>query len=154
MASSLTHGFTFVGIVVGQHNQVSGKATEQKALSFNLCSCQFFCRPLLIFFRVYDNSNLRHVWQVGPIPLKTEGNPNSSTVYALGEAAVDFDIAPAVNVAEMKTHLVANTSNMSALTQKREKSVLVNSTRFNQSINESINAESINRVTIKMFAKC
>ncbi|KAM7349949.1 nuclear pore complex protein Nup88 isoform 2-T2 [Cochliomyia hominivorax] len=85
--------------------------------------------------RVYDNASLRHVWQVGPIPLKNDGNPNSSTVYALGEAAVDFDIGPAVNVAEMQTNLNNTTISI------REQKTLMNSTRLSQ--NPSAKPEKI-----------
>lgn len=71
---------------------------------------------------------------MGPIPLKTDGNPNSSTVYALGEAAVDFDIAPAVNVAEMQTNLNNTLSSNATL---REQKNLMNSTRLSQVTNRS-----------------
>ncbi|XP_059222368.1 nuclear pore complex protein Nup88 isoform X2 [Stomoxys calcitrans] len=81
--------------------------------------------------RVYDNSSLRHVWQVGPIPLKTDGNLNPSTVYALGESAVDFDVAPAVNVAEMQMNTTNTTIN-------KDQTVLMNSTRLNQNTNKTI----------------
>lgn len=93
----------------------------------------FFCS--LILHRVYDNAALRHVWQVGPLPLKTDGNLNPSTVFALGEAAVDFDIAPAVNVAEMQ----ANTTNT---TINKDQTVLMNSTRLNQNTNKTIISET------------
>ncbi|XP_075154824.1 nuclear pore complex protein Nup88 isoform X2 [Haematobia irritans] len=85
--------------------------------------------------RVYDNSSLRHVWQVGPLPLKTDGNLNPSTVYSLGEAAVDFDIAPAVNVAEMQMNTNDTTIN-------KDQTVILNSTRINQSSNKTIANES------------
>ncbi|TMW54168.1 hypothetical protein DOY81_000752 [Sarcophaga bullata] len=78
--------------------------------------------------RVYDNATLRHVWQVGPIPLKTDGNANSCTVYALGEAAVDFDIAPAVNVNEMQTNLNATTATTTNTTTVKEQISLINNT--------------------------
>uniref|UniRef100_A0A1I8MYA6 Nuclear pore complex protein Nup88 n=1 Tax=Musca domestica TaxID=7370 RepID=A0A1I8MYA6_MUSDO len=85
--------------------------------------------------RVYDNASLRHVWQVGPLPLKHDGSLNPSTVYALGEAAVDFDIAPAVNVAEMQVNTMNATIN-------KDQSVLVNSTRLNQNTNRTIIGET------------
>lgn len=50
--------------------------------------------------RVYDNSTLRHVWQVGPLPVVQTNNPNTSTKlpspHVLGESSVDFDIGPAI----------------------------------------------------------
>ncbi|XP_061398313.1 nuclear pore complex protein Nup88-like [Musca vetustissima] len=85
--------------------------------------------------RVYDNASLRHVWQVGPLPLKNDNNLNPSTVYALGEAAVDFDIAPAVNVAEMQVNTTNTTIN-------KDQSVLMNSTRLNQNTNKTIIGET------------
>ncbi|XP_037808228.1 nuclear pore complex protein Nup88 [Lucilia sericata] len=97
--------------------------------------------------RVYDNASLRHVWQVGPIPLKTDGNPNSSTVYALGEAAVDFDIAPAVNVAEMQTTNMNNT--LSSNATLREQKSLMNSTRLSQVSNRTVTATATSNETIK-----
>lgn len=66
---------------------------------------------------------------MGPVPLKTDGNPNSSTVYALGEAAVDFDIAPAVNVAEMQANMNNTLTSNSTI---REQKSLMNSTRLSQ----------------------
>lgn len=80
---------------------------------------------------------MRHVWQVGPIPLKTDGNTNSSTVYALGEAAVDFDIAPAVNVAEMQTNMNNTLSGNATI---REQNMLMNSTRLSQVTNKTVTA--------------
>lgn len=77
---------------------------------------------------------------MGPIPLKTTGNPNSSTLYALGEAAVDFDIAPAVNVAEMQTNnsMLANNN-----TSIKDQSTIMNSTRLSQStVNKTLLNES------------
>lgn len=52
--------------------------------------------------RIYDNSTLRHVWKVGPVPTKSENGLNNSlpTALQLGELAVDFDIAPAVALKE------------------------------------------------------
>ncbi|XP_055913972.1 nuclear pore complex protein Nup88 [Eupeodes corollae] len=56
--------------------------------------------------RVYDNFNLRHVWQVGPsLMVQTTHNGNSTTnpsstklpsPHFLGESSVDFDIGQAV----------------------------------------------------------
>ena len=94
---------------------------------------------MFLFKRVYDNATLRHVWQVGPIPLKTDGNTNSCTVYALGEAAVDFDIAPAVNVNEMQTNLNATTATTTTNTTaaKEQNSLINNISRLNLSNNRT-----------------
>lgn len=35
-------------------------------------------------------------------------NPNSSTLYALGESVVAFDIAPAINIADTSYNLNTN----------------------------------------------
>lgn len=98
------------------------------------------------FFRVYDNASLRHVWQVGPLPLKHDGSLNPSTVYALGEAAVDFDIAPAVNVAEMQVNTMNATIN-------KDQSVLVNCTRLNQNTNRTIIGETTKVSEVKFHLR-
>lgn len=44
--------------------------------------------------RLYDESNLRHVWRVGPVPNSSAVEKNLSYLQSLGDTAVDFDIAP------------------------------------------------------------
>lgn len=45
--------------------------------------------------RMYDESNLKHVWRVGPVPNYAAVEKNLSYLQSLGDTAVDFDIAPA-----------------------------------------------------------
>lgn len=48
-----------------------------------------------MYYRVYDEETLTHVWRVGPIPCAVP--PTGSNVpylNSLGDTAVDFDIAP------------------------------------------------------------
>jgi nuclear pore complex protein Nup88 len=45
--------------------------------------------------RIYDESNLKHVWRCGPIPNYAAVEKNLSYLQSLGDIAVDFDIAPA-----------------------------------------------------------
>lgn len=45
--------------------------------------------------RMYDESNLKHVWRVGPMPNYSAVENSFSYLKGLGDTAVDFDIAPA-----------------------------------------------------------
>lgn len=45
--------------------------------------------------RVYDESILKHIWRVGPVPNYAAVEKNLSYLQSLGDTAVDFDIAPA-----------------------------------------------------------
>ncbi|XP_036339495.1 nuclear pore complex protein Nup88 [Rhagoletis pomonella] len=84
--------------------------------------------------RVYDNSTLRHVWQVGPVPIKSDNSLNSSlsTALMLGEVAVDFDIAPAV---AQKEDGAMNYN--STITNNSTKESLNNSRNLSKTLNES-----------------
>ena len=44
--------------------------------------------------RIYEESNLKHVWRVGPLPNNAAVEKNLSYLQSLGDTAVDFDIAP------------------------------------------------------------
>ncbi|CAO1403688.1 unnamed protein product [Diamesa serratosioi] len=44
---------------------------------------------------MYDESNLKQIWRVGPIPNNSAVEKNFSYLQSLGDTAVDFDIAPA-----------------------------------------------------------
>lgn len=44
--------------------------------------------------RMYDESNMKHVWRIGPVPNYVAVENNLSYLQSLGETAVDFDIAP------------------------------------------------------------
>lgn len=45
--------------------------------------------------RVYDESSLKNVWRIGPVPNYAALEKNLSYLKGLGDTAVDFDIAPA-----------------------------------------------------------
>ncbi|KAL9873203.1 nuclear pore complex protein Nup88 [Glossina fuscipes fuscipes] len=86
--------------------------------------------------RVYDNASLRHVWQVGPLPLRNDTNPNASIVYSLEVNVIDFDIAPPVttetdeigfNVTAASTSVVSTKQN-TAIISKTCSSTLLNKT--------------------------
>lgn len=68
-----------------------------------LVRCLFECR-------VYDNDTLRQVWQVGPLPMGKNTNPDSSTLYALGESVVAFDIAPPISAGDTLLNGVSNSA--------------------------------------------
>lgn len=42
--------------------------------------------------RIYDDSNLKHVWRVGPVPNHSAVEKNLSSIQIQGDIAVDFDI--------------------------------------------------------------
>ncbi|XP_049310430.1 nuclear pore complex protein Nup88 isoform X1 [Bactrocera dorsalis] len=98
--------------------------------------------------RVYDNSTLRHVWKVGPVPMKSDNNLNSSlpTALLLGEFAVDFDIAPAV---APKEDAVLNSS--TTINNNTTKDVLNHSRNLSKAFNETVagnqkNAQNSERI--------
>lgn len=45
--------------------------------------------------RIYDESSLKHIWRVGPIPSKSAVDNNMSYLKSLGHTAIDFDIGTA-----------------------------------------------------------
>lgn len=45
--------------------------------------------------RAYDESILKHIWRVGPVPNYAAVEKNLSYLQSLGDTAVDFDLAPA-----------------------------------------------------------
>lgn len=45
--------------------------------------------------RTYDESSLKHIWRVGPVPNYAAVEKNLSYLQSLGDTAVDFDIASA-----------------------------------------------------------
>lgn len=48
-----------------------------------------------IVHSVYDETKLRHVWRIGPIPCaQPPTGAQLSYLNCLGDTAVDFDIAP------------------------------------------------------------
>ncbi|XP_053951323.1 nuclear pore complex protein Nup88 [Anastrepha ludens] len=84
--------------------------------------------------RVYDNSVLRHVWQVGPVPMKSDSSLNSSlpTALMLGDLSVDFDIAPAV---ALRDEGILNSSTMTNNNTARDS--LNHSRSLSRHLNES-----------------
>ncbi|XP_004536396.1 nuclear pore complex protein Nup88 [Ceratitis capitata] len=84
--------------------------------------------------RVYDNSTLRHVWKVGPVPIKSDNSLNNSLTTALiiGDFAVDFDIAPAV---ALKEDAVLNSS--TTINNNTTKDSLNHSRNLTKSLNET-----------------
>ncbi|XP_067637382.1 nuclear pore complex protein Nup88 [Eurosta solidaginis] len=91
--------------------------------------------------RVYDNSTLRHVWQVGPVPIKSDNSLNSSfpTPFLLGEMSVDFDIAPAV---ALKDEGVLDSSSTTTINNKSKKDALNNNRNTTKALNETTTKNS------------
>ncbi|XP_018794479.1 PREDICTED: nuclear pore complex protein Nup88 isoform X2 [Bactrocera latifrons] len=94
--------------------------------------------------RVYDNSTLRHVWKVGPVPIKNDNNLNSSlpTALLLGEFAVDFDIAPAVAPKEdavLNSSTTINNNNTTKDTLNHSRNL---SKAFNETVAGNKNAQN------------
>uniref|UniRef100_A0A0A1XHN4 Nuclear pore complex protein Nup88 n=1 Tax=Zeugodacus cucurbitae TaxID=28588 RepID=A0A0A1XHN4_ZEUCU len=89
--------------------------------------------------RVYDNSTLRHVWKVGPVPMKSDNSLNSSTALSLGEFAVDFDIAPTL---ASKEDAVLNSS--TTINNNNTKDTLNHSRNLSKAFNESATGKQNN----------
>uniref|UniRef100_A0A1A9W7V8 Nuclear pore complex protein Nup88 n=1 Tax=Glossina brevipalpis TaxID=37001 RepID=A0A1A9W7V8_9MUSC len=73
--------------------------------------------------RVYDNGNIRHVWQVGPLLLRNDTNLNASAGYGLDEIVVDFDIGPAVTLKTDEVSLNMTTSSNSINSRRKPKQI-------------------------------
>lgn len=89
--------------------------------------------------RVYENSTLRHVWKVGPVPMKSDNSLNSSTALSLGEFAVDFDIAPTL---ASKEDAVLNSS--TTINNNTTKDTLNHSRNLSKAFNESATGKQNN----------
>ncbi|XP_055372095.1 nuclear pore complex protein Nup88 [Condylostylus longicornis] len=101
--------------------------------------------------RVYNETVLRHVWRIGPVPNACVQSEDGSevqnksvkdsfpTLLDMGETAVDFDIAPPRVVCEIN---IEETKENVNLTNKSLASTL--KSPLNESINKSLNSSSLN----------
>uniref|UniRef100_A0A1A9WCN8 Nucleoporin Nup88 n=1 Tax=Glossina brevipalpis TaxID=37001 RepID=A0A1A9WCN8_9MUSC len=88
--------------------------------------------------RVYDNAYLRHVWQVGPLLLRKDTNPNGSAGYGLDEIVADFDIAPAVNAETDEVGLNMTTASASFVSMEHQNTTIIPRTFDDNSFNKTI----------------
>lgn len=90
--------------------------------------------------RVYDNAYLRHVWQVGPLPLRNDANPNASSVYSLEVNVIDFDIAPPVNTETDEIGFNVTAASTSVVSMKQNTTIIsktCSSTLLNKTVQNS-----------------
>lgn len=76
--------------------------------------------------RMYEESDLRHVWRVGPIPNNAAVEKNLSYLQSLGETAVDFEIAPP-NIRENSNTSLNETESQMATVHNSFSSLSINS---------------------------
>lgn len=62
-------------------------------------------------YRVYDESVLKHVWRIGPMPYASPATGSSYPfLNSLGDTAVDFDIIPPRNVPATENSMMKSMS--------------------------------------------